>query len=199
MSARTLRVLLLCLAVAGCQRDRADTATSAPANQVSDFAAPGLHGLVVRDHPKGAEVMYRFEASWTTYEPCTVFTSVNGEAVRNAAHFRDLVNVVAAQSASSDAPLELGYTTPGGPCERDSAVEPTSTAELVSGFRDPVIAKLVVKNHPAGVEVVDSGGTWHQPGTVFVAVDDVPIRNARHFKDMLDAAYARGRKPSLKY
>jgi hypothetical protein len=189
----------LCLAVAGCQRDRVDAESNARAKLVSDFAAPGLHGLVVRDHPRGAEVMYRFEAAWTTYEPCTVFTSVNGQAVRDAAHFRDLVNVVAAQSASSDAPLELGYTTPGGPCVRDSAVAPMLKAELVSGFRDPVIAKLVVKDHPAGVEVVDSGGTWHQPGTVFVAVDNVPIRDARHFKEMLDAAYARGRKASLKY
>jgi hypothetical protein len=76
---------------------------------------------------------------------------------------------------------------------------PSPTAELVSGFRDPVIAKLVVKDHSAGVEVVDAGGTWHQPGTVFVAVDGVPIRNAKHFREMLDAAYARGRKASLKY
>ena len=195
MRHRTAMVVLLCL-IAGCQVDRADQEATESAKLVSDFAAPALRGLIVRDHPRGAEVMYRFEAPWTVYEPCSVFTSVNGAAVRNATHFRDLVNAATANASES---LELGYVTPGPPCRREPGAAPALKAEIVSGFRDPLIAKLVVKDHPAGVEVVDSGGTWHQPGTVFVAVDEVPVRNARHFREMLDAAHARGRKAALKY
>jgi hypothetical protein len=192
-----IRLWFLVLLATGCQADPVGSGT-APANLVRDFDAPALRGLVVRDHPKGAEVMYRFEAPWTTYEPCTVFTSVNGQAVRSATHFRDLVN--ATTTDPSTPAIDLGYVTPGGSCRREPPAAPTTaTAETVSGFRDPVIAKLVVKNHPDGVEVVASGGTWHQPGTVFVAVDEVPIRNARHFREMLDDAYGRGRKSSLKY
>lgn len=92
---------------------------------VSDFKAPRFQGLVVRDHPNGAEVVTspRQEAilpglpgagpnvqRFSLYPRGRVFTRVNGTAVRGAAHFRDLVN---AATDGSDQ-LELELTTGNG-------------------------------------------------------------------------------------
>jgi hypothetical protein len=82
---------------------------SEPETLVSDFQAPSLQGLVVRDHSKGAEVVNRFETPWITYDACVVFTSVNGAPVRDAAHFRDLTNALA-NAAATDASGEISLS-----------------------------------------------------------------------------------------
>jgi hypothetical protein len=76
---------------------------------VSDFQAPSLEGLVVRDHAEGAQVVNRFETPWITYDACVVFTSVNGTPVRDAAHFRDLTNALA-NAAATDASGEISLS-----------------------------------------------------------------------------------------
>lgn len=105
----------LCLLAAGCN-DAAQTngVDAAPGALVSDFTAPSLQGLVVRDHPKGAQAVDRFETPWTVYEACIVFTNVDGTPVRDAAHFRDL----------ADAAVNAAASDPSGSLEISSEVLP---------------------------------------------------------------------------
>lgn len=122
----------LCLAASGCGDSTATNSVDAAASNasgavqgkvaseglVSGFTDPELQGMVVRDHPKGAQVVtpppsLREEVGDSTglkRGPPTlrsdrpkclcsrgaVFTSVNGTPIRNAAHFRDMMNVAAA-------------------------------------------------------------------------------------------------------
>jgi hypothetical protein len=108
MRPSTLAVIGLCLIVAGCGEDlQPNSAEAAPGGLVSDFAAPDLQGLVVRDHPNGAEVVTppdegRTQAALENkqapfpmamfYTRGAILTAVNGTPVRDAAHFREMAN-----------------------------------------------------------------------------------------------------------
>ena len=108
---------------------RADGAGAADQALVSDFTAPDLEGMVVRNHPEGAQIVTpprsrgtspptlasdpADRAWWIIYAPGVVFTEVNGTPVRDAAHFRDLVNGVTARGEQRSLGHNLGYSTPG--------------------------------------------------------------------------------------
>jgi hypothetical protein len=73
---------------------------------VTDFKSPELAGLAVRDHTGGVEIVTAPTARGTTPPPMgsndllwtlapgAIFTSVNGTSVRDAKHFRDLMNAI---------------------------------------------------------------------------------------------------------
>lgn len=105
----------VCLLAAGCNdAGQTNAVDAAPGAVISDFTAPALQGLVVRDHPKGAQAVERFEAPWTVFEACIVFTQVDGTPVRDAAHFREL----------ADAAVNAAASDPSGSLEISSEVLP---------------------------------------------------------------------------
>lgn len=100
--------VLAILCLGGCGgTPKTDAADTAPI--ISDFKAPALQGLKVRDHQKGAQVVERYEGPLGVYEACGVFTMFNGTPVQDAAHFRDLANA-AADAAASDPSGELSLS-----------------------------------------------------------------------------------------
>ena len=170
------------ISVVGCDASRSPEG-STPGNIVSDFAVPAFQGLAVRDHAEGAQVVERFQGPTGTYERCTIFTAVNGTRVRDATHFRDLLNAVAERGEE----LELGYKVNSSDCPAVGPTREVASQAVVSDFADPKLKGLVVRDHRDGVEVVASGATWHQPGTIFISVNGVPIRNAAHFRQLMNA------------
>lgn len=75
----------------------------------SGFKSPELAGLAVRDHPQGVQVVTPPKARgttppapgmndrlWITYAPGAVLSAVNGTTVRNAVHFRELMDAASA-------------------------------------------------------------------------------------------------------
>lgn len=84
-------------------------AASAEAEPVSGFKSAELAGLSVRDHPQGVQVVTPPKARgttppapgmndrlWITYAPGAVLSAVNGTTVRNAVHFRELMDAASA-------------------------------------------------------------------------------------------------------
>lgn len=72
----------------------------------------------------------------------------------------------------------------------------------VTDFKNPELAGLAVRDHPQGVQVVsppDARGNTPPPigsndllwslseGAIFTSVNDVPARDARHFRELMDA------------
>jgi hypothetical protein len=123
-------LLFATLLAAGCdgtpQGAKNETVTAGNANQtsataqsevVTDFKAPELAGLAVRDHPQGVQVVTEPIARRTTPPPIgtndllwtlnrgAIFTSVNDTPARDARHFRDLMNAVKPGQA-----VKLGQT-----------------------------------------------------------------------------------------
>ena len=106
-----LVVTAFCMVVLGCgESGQQNSIVSSPGGLVSDFAAPDLQGLVIRDHPNGAEVVTppdpaRAQAALENkqapfpmslfYTRGAVLTAINGTRVRNAANFRELANAAA--------------------------------------------------------------------------------------------------------
>lgn len=73
---------------------------------------------------------------------------------------------------------------------------------LVTDFKSPELAGLAVRDHPQGVQVVTpptARGTTPPPigtndllwtldrGAIFTSVNDKPARDARHFRELMDA------------
>lgn len=117
----SLSLAALCICVSGC-RDGGTTANAAaestsnaavavPETLVSGFADPKLAGMTVRDHPQGAQVVSPPSARKPQPSPSdvpsmidmlpprAVLTAVNDTRIRNAAHFRDLMNDAYAKKA----------------------------------------------------------------------------------------------------
>lgn len=82
------------------------TASESAAGAVGDFKSPELAGLSVRDHPEGVQVATSPTGRGNTPPPIgtndllwslsegAVFTSVNGATVRDAKHFRELMDAI---------------------------------------------------------------------------------------------------------
>jgi hypothetical protein len=124
MKRSALAVALLCVIASGCGENRqSNSAEADPGVLVSDFASPDLQGLVVRDHPNGAEVVTAPDEELTRaaleneqapfpmsmfYTRGAVLTAVNDTPVRDAAHFRELAN----GAAQRGEPLRVSMQQP---------------------------------------------------------------------------------------
>ena len=76
-----------------------------------------------------------------------------------------------------------------------------SSQEIVSGFENPTWQGAAVRDHSGGgVEIVTPPArSWHKAGDVFDAVNNVPVVNADHFREMMNAHWRAGREVSLHY
>lgn len=104
----------------------------------------------------------------------------------------------------------LGCGDAGQSNEADSkakkagASQPTKEREegLITDFKSPELAGLAVRDHPQGVQVVTpprARGTTPPPigtndllwtfnrGAIFTSVNDQPARDAKHFRELMDA------------
>lgn len=149
---------------------------------VSDFSAPPLRGLSVRDHPQGAEIVTpASQAPWPVGE---VITHVNGQPVRNAAHFRDLMNELHRTNARGVALRTMS--------QAEAADAPDEQADAASDWPRGLAARA----HPNGVEITSPGPFALRTGDVITHVNGQAIHhgNLLQFRDLVVDAHRSGRR-----
>ncbi|MGQ0589050.1 MAG: hypothetical protein ACT4N8_05895 [Sphingosinicella sp.] len=149
---------------------------------VSDFSAPPLQGLSVRDHPQGAEIVTPArQAPWPVGE---VITHVNGQPIRNATHFRDLMNELHRANARG-----VGVRTVS---QVEAADAPGEQADAGSEWPRGLAARA----HPNGVEITSPGPFALRTGDVITHVNGQAIHhgNLLQFRNLVVGAHRSGRR-----
>lgn len=88
---------------------------------------------------------------------------------------------------------------------------------VVSGFADPGLKGMTVRNHAEGVIIVTAPAGWgneppaatdqlgmalwlmYAPGAVIAKVDGTPIRDGAHFRELMNRAPQEGKQRTLTY
>lgn len=96
--------------------------------------------------------------------------------------------------------------------QEGSANSADTQQALVSGFADPDLAGMTAKDHPQGAQIVSPPSARNAqpspygapnklhmlaPRAVLTAVNDTPVRNAAHFRDLMNAAFEKKEEISL--